>query len=411
MNKVIYILVSIFITSLVCAQKPILVKGSVFDSETGEPISEVHIYIKGGKTGTTSDSKGAFSITLNKLNDTLIFSHIKYNSFERIVNNTDLQARVLLDPGINILPDAIVKPIVNISKGMLLDVTDYFFMGDSILYSGYCYRYNKKNNPWIIMIGPKGDTVFTYCVGKEGHFYQDCFGNLHYLTENTAYQIFINNDSISFEYPTKIDEFLMIMESCKFTSNNKLLSSQYTNRNQILIYYHTDMNTFETEVLKIISDEIKLNMLAGQNLFFAMSCPPNEHDLRFEELMYKPVFAPIIKNNDTISIINYTDSKIEWYDTLFNYLGEENIYFQNSKFCQNEIITDEISGRTYAVYLRNGKTSVKEIFINSGTTGKELSIPEFFWIDNIKIHNNKLYFLYRKQQSGDFRALYRMNLE
>ncbi|MDD3741179.1 MAG: carboxypeptidase-like regulatory domain-containing protein [Bacteroidales bacterium] len=411
MNKSIYITIFIFITVILNAQKPIVVKGNIFDSETGEPISEVHIYIKNGTTGTTSDSKGAFSITLNSLNDTLLFTHVRYNDYMQAFHSSDFQAKILLEPRINMLPDAIVKPVINISKGMLLDVIDYYFFGDSIIYSGFCYRYNKHNNPWIIMISPKGDTVFTYCVGKEGRFYEDCFKNLHYLTDDTAYQMILSNDSVYLDFPTDIDEFLNIMEACKFTTGTKALLSQYSNRNQMLIYYYTDLISYETEVFKIITDEIKMNMLAGQNLFFAMGCPPNEHDLRFEEMMYNPVFAPIVKTKDTIAIINYTDSKIEWYDTLFNYLGEETIYFQNSKFCQNEIIVDKVSGRVFAVYLRNGKTSVKEIFIHSGSTGDEISIPDFFWIENIKVHDNQLFFLYRKQQSGDFRALYRMILE
>jgi len=410
MNKLANILIFVFISTLLLSQKPVIIQGNIFDSETGLPVTEVHIIVKNTKKGTISDSNGHFIITVDN-NDALIFSHIKYNTIEKVVNNTDSKVKILLEPQINMLPDAIVKPVINISKGMLLDVTDYYFLGDSILYSGYCYRYGKKDNPWILLLSPKGDTIFTYCVGKEGQFYEDCFGNLHYLTEETAYQIIFSNDSIYLDYPTEINEFRDIMENCQFVSGEKALLSQYSNKNQMLIYYYTDINTYETEVLKIISNEIKLNMLAGQNLFFAMGCPPNDHDLRFEEMMYETVFAPIIKTKDTILIINYTDSKIEWYDSLLNYLGEATIYFQNAKYCRDEIITDKVSGRLFAVYLRNGKTSVKEIYKCNGTTGQEISIPNFFWIDNIKIHNNRLYFLYRKQQTGDLRALYRMQLE
>lgn len=410
MNRLFCILTFVFISIILFSQKQVLIQGNIFDSESGLPVSEVHIFIKGSKTGTISDSDGHFLITAIS-HDTLVFSHIKYKTIDKVVINSNPKVRLLLEPQINMLPDAIVKPVVNISKGMLLDVTDYYFIGDSILYSGYCYRYDRKKNPWIILLSPQGDTILTYCVGKEGRFFEDCFGNLHYLTEDKAYQMTISNDSISLDYPTDIDEFNEIMESCHFVSENKAILSQYSNKNQVLIYYYTDINTYETEVLKIISNEIKLNMLAGQNLFFAMGCPPNTHDLRFEEMMYEPVFAPIVKTNDTIFILNYTDSKIEWYDSLLNNLGETTIFFQNAKYCRNEIIMDKISGRTFAVYLRNGKTSVREIFINSGTIGSEISIPDFYWIENIKTHNNKLYFLYRKQQTGDLRALYRMQLE
>lgn len=392
------------------SQKTILVKGSLFDAETGQPISGVHVMIKGTDQGTTTDEAGRYSINLNKLNDALTYTHVSYKTEEKAYTGTNLKADVILEPMINMLPPATVKPVINISKGMLLDVTDYYFIGDSILYSGFCYRYNKKNNPWIILLAPNGDTIFNYCVGMEGEFYRDCLDNLHYLTKETAYQIVFENNSMKLDFPTEIEEFRSTMDNCKFESNNKLLFSQYSDRNQILLYYHADMETFETEVFRTIADEVKLNMLAFQGMFFSMGSPPTEHDLRFEELMYNPVFAPIIKAHDTISIINYTDSKIEWYDTSYNALGSTPIYFQNSKYCEDQIIVDEVTGRVYAVYLKNGKTSVREIFINSGSVGDEISIPDFYWISNIKAYNDKLYFLYREKYSGELRALYRMFL-
>ncbi len=406
------IILSLIVASITgFSQKPIVVKGNIYDLESGEPVSDVNVIIKGTDKGTTTDKKGSYSITLQSTKDTIIYSHIMYVVLEKTYLGTNLNADILFEPLVTTLPEATIHPVVNVSKGMLLDVTDYYFYGDSILYSGFCYRYNKKNNPWIVLLAPNGDTVFTYCVGKEGKFYHDCMGNLHYLTEETAYQIIFEKNGMRLDFPTEINEFRSIMNDCKFVSNGKVLFSQFTDRNQILVYYYADMTTYETEVFRTIADEVKLNMLAFQGLFFAMGPPPNEHDLRFEEMMYEPVFAPVIKANDTISIINYTDSEIELYDTSFNRIGSAPIYFQNSKYCENEIVIDEISGRVYAVFLKNGKTSVKEIFINSGTIGKEKSIPDFYWIDNIKVYDDKLYFLYRTMHSGELRALYRMTLE
>ncbi len=413
MNKRIVILVIVFslLSSFVFTQKKTLIQGSVFDLETGEPISEVHVFINGKTQGTITDVFGNYSISLDQVGDTLVYSHIRFDTVQIVYKWSDFKADVLLNPVEYMLPTATVRPVQNVSKGMLLDVTDYFFIGDSILYSGFCYRYNKKQNPWLVMIAPDGDTCFTYCVGEEGHFFKDCFDNVHYLTDDYAYQLVFYKDSVSLEYQTDIDEFMSAMKDCKFQSNGQIVFSQFSDRNQILIYYLADTTTYEIEIFRTIADEIKLNMLAFQGLFFAMGPPPNDHDLRFEEMMYEPVFAPIIKTDDTIAIINYTDSKIELYDTCFNLLGSSSIYFQNSKFCEDEIVVDDSTGKAYAVFLRNGKTSVKEIFLSSGASGQDLSIPAFHWIDNVKAHNNRLYFLYREKFSGSLRALFRMSLE
>lgn len=409
--KVFFVIILLSASLIIPAQKPVVIKGHVYDMETGDPISDVNVLIKNTKNGTSTDKSGAYTITLSSTKETLIYSHVQYVTQEILYNGTNLRSDILFEPLINILPSATVKPVVNISKGMLLDVTDYRFIGDSILYSGFCYRYNKKNNPWLIMIAPNGDTVFSYCTGIEGKFWQDCMGNTHYLTEKSAYQLIFGKNGISLEYPIDIDEFLSVMEYCKFQSNGKLLFSSYSDRSQILVYYLADLETYETEMFRTIADEVKLNMLAFEGMFFSMGSPPADHDLRFEQMMYRPVFAPIIKTDDTIAIINYTDSHIELYDTLFNNLGTKKIFFQNSKYCEDEIAVDTKEGRVFAVFVKNGRLSVKEIFINSGTIGEELAIPDFVWIDNIKVHDNKLYFLYREKYSGELKALFRMFIE
>jgi hypothetical protein len=411
MNKLVLITFVIFISFGLFAQKQILIKGNVFDSETGQPVTEVHVFIKGKTKGTITNQYGKYSIYLENSGDTLVYSHLRFDTVQAVYQWSNLNADILLEPLEYMLPTATVRPVINVSKGMLLDVTDYCFIGDSILYSGFCYRYTKRQNPWLVMIAPDGDTIFTYCVGEEGHFFHDCFGNTHYLTEDYAYQLVFHKDSVSLDYKIDIDEFMSVMKDCKFQSDGQMVFSQFSDRNQILIYYLADTTTYETEIFRTIADEVKLNMLVFQGLFFSMGPPPNDHDLRFEEMMYEPVFAPIIRANDTIAIINYTDSKVELYDTCFNSLGSSKVYFQNGKYCEDEIVVDQSTGRVYAVFLKNGRTSVKEIFIATGTIGNVLSIPEFYWVDNMKVHNNRLYFLYREKYTGDLRALFKMHLD
>ncbi|MDR1762199.1 MAG: hypothetical protein LBR55_07095, partial [Bacteroidales bacterium] len=143
----------------------------------------------------------------------------------------------------------------------------------------------------------------------------------------------------------------------------------------------------------------------------SMGPPKSEADMRFEkEIMYKPVFAPIVKSGDKIFIINYTESSIECYDTCFQELQKIPIHFQNSRFCKNEIIVDDITGKIYAVFKDRGKTSVREIFMERGELGQMINIPDFYWIDNVKIYNDNLYFLYREKYSTKLRSLYRMSL-
>lgn len=411
MNKhLLLISLILFSVQLLSAQKGIVIKGRVFDSNSGTAVTEAHIAIKGKNEGAISDKNGNYVIHIQE-NDILVYSHIQYKTFEKSYSTTTFDADILLEPNASILPEAIVKPVINISKGMMFDVTDYYIIGDSILYAGYCYHYKRDKNPWLVFKSPSGDTIFAEHVGEEGKFYKDCLDNLHYLTSKKAYQLLMDNGKIRFEHPTDIKEFESVMYNCEINFNGKLIFSQFHTLNQVLHYYYTDMKTYIPASFRIIIDEVKMEMLVYEKVSL-VNPDLNNPDIRFlVEMMYTPVFAPMVKVKDSLYIINYTQSQIESYNYNFDNIENIPIHFQNARFCKEEIIVDDVTGKVYAVFKNNGKTSIKEIFLNTGNLGQEISIPDFYWIDNLQVKNNKLYFLYYEKNNSKLRALYKMNLD
>ena len=85
MNKTLLIFILAFLSgATLFAQKQVLVKGSVFDSETGEPVSEVHVFIKGKAKGSITDLYGKYSIYLDSPGDTLVYSHIRFDTVQAV---------------------------------------------------------------------------------------------------------------------------------------------------------------------------------------------------------------------------------------------------------------------------------------------------------------------------------------
>src|SRR5688572_29673000 len=68
------------------ATQGILISGSITD-ETGSPVPGVNVLEKGTTNGTTSDTDGAYKITVTDANATLVFSFIGYTSQEVAVAN------------------------------------------------------------------------------------------------------------------------------------------------------------------------------------------------------------------------------------------------------------------------------------------------------------------------------------
>lgn len=78
------------------AADPIRITGRITD-EQGDPLIGVSIHIKGSQTGTLSDSKGDFVVTVPDPQAVLVFSYIGYAALEKTVgNSTALQ--IVLKP-------------------------------------------------------------------------------------------------------------------------------------------------------------------------------------------------------------------------------------------------------------------------------------------------------------------------
>src|SRR5690625_1540393 len=75
------------------------VTGLVTDAQTGEVLPGVNVVIKGTQRGTTSDLNGIYKLTVDSLQDTLIFSYIGYES--RVVPiNGQAEVDVEMEPQI-----------------------------------------------------------------------------------------------------------------------------------------------------------------------------------------------------------------------------------------------------------------------------------------------------------------------
>ncbi len=90
----------------VTAQAQINVQGTVTDLE-GEPLIGANILIKGTATGTATDFDGKYSLTVNSLADTLVFSYTGYS-----MQQIPLQGRSLLDVKMQVSAEVLGEIVV-----------------------------------------------------------------------------------------------------------------------------------------------------------------------------------------------------------------------------------------------------------------------------------------------------------
>lgn len=104
-------LVFLFLSFEIYAQENII-SGEIKDSQTHFPLEYVNIGIGNKNTGTVSNEKGIFKLKLNEKvhpNDTIVFSHIGFETKKIIVNQLKLEQNVIqMTPSENSLKEVVV---------------------------------------------------------------------------------------------------------------------------------------------------------------------------------------------------------------------------------------------------------------------------------------------------------------
>lgn len=88
------------------AAQELVVKGSVLDKETKQPIPGASVILKGMSKGTITDIDGKFEIKANK-GDKLVFSFIGMKTEERVVSSPTLQ--VILESSVSQLDEVVIN--------------------------------------------------------------------------------------------------------------------------------------------------------------------------------------------------------------------------------------------------------------------------------------------------------------
>jgi hypothetical protein len=392
------------------SQNKFILSGVVKDSETGEVINYVNIKAKKSKAGTTTNFRGQFSFYSDKMPDTLVFSHVAYESQKLPVSGTTSNISIKLIRKTSMLPEVPVNSniAIDLIEKKLFDVVDYEFMGDSLLLMAYSWK--EKINPWFILMNSSGDTLKKIHVHDEGVFYRDCMDILYFITERAAWQISMEDDKLLLFNPVNAEKFKEQVSPCITSIKDKFFVKQYYANSQILSYYVVDSTDKKNKEFRIIADEVALRMLGDRNRFHSMGASaPTEADLRFEQMcFFDPIFAPLLKIKDRVVIFNFVESKFEIYNENGDLEKEGALNYHKEKNWKEQMYADEITGKVYLKYLKAGITTLKEFDLETEQITKTIDLPGYKYIDKIKIRNNQLYFLYRLNEPLELTRLYKL---
>ena len=128
-----------------------------------------------------------------------------------------------------------------------------------------------------------------------------------------------------------------------------------------------------------------------------------------DKIIYTPVYAPMIKLIDTLTIFNHPESQIEFYSYDDSLVKIVPITYNSIKRWDEQIIADEDFFKAYAVFKHSGIFELREINLQNGNLGTSNKLY-FPFVKNVKIRSGYVYFIYKDYSTWSKTKLYKQRL-
>jgi hypothetical protein len=423
------------------SQEQLVVKGRIQDKTSGIPINDVNIKLKDMPEGTTSSKEGTFSLRVKSLPAILVISHVGYNSkmieiTDQIANEINIQ----LEKQTQELDEFIVtgNKLETVYKDDVYSVLDYEFLANDILMLVYKNSFFKE----LVLLNTLNDTItrLNSTDIKPMSLYKDCFGTIHVLTRDLVYQLYYNGQQIELLYPTPLKEFEKLVYPCISKLNNQLYFRRYLFSNLMVEYFYAQEGEGQFHLLRNIADTIKTDLIKSNPYIPILLGSSFYEDLenRFlnagnytsseaqkalldeirkaeveerylKSIIFTPVYAPLLKIHDTISILNHPQGQIEFYSRDNRLTKTIQINYFNDPDWVKEMIVDDITSDVYTLFLNSGVYNIRKVNTWNGKV-EQISRIYYPFAKEIKVRDGFVYYLYKGLGEGENIKLFRQKL-
>lgn len=414
-NFSILMLVAILMVSLsTTAQNKTVVYGSL-------GVDNVNISVSNSPMGTSTDALGRYSLSLYDRTKPvkLHYSCIGYN--DTIVS---LSPKQLQHDSVNIsfsmrfkyyaLKEVTVKekaPEIAYA-GKSTSIVDYEINDMGVYIIGY-----RPNSCSLLHMSFDFDTLSVIPIDKKfKKLYKDVYGQIHLISYDSAYQIGhrqYHGKYMKMElfYGMKNKQFYLIFGDNVAATDKVFITGNYESGKQELFYYCRKKGDPKPILWEYTCDSATLELLDRTN-----SLEKNISNVRCPDAIYDPVFNNKNKlyyfNFDRDRIVTYNDAaeRIDTIPMTFHKILTWKGKWEKLKSWKRIVMMDAPRNKFYTAFEEESVTTIKEINIKTGNTTDVVRLSYFYFVQNLKVHNGILYFLY--PTGYDHRkALFKMKLD
>lgn len=481
MKKVFVIFLLLFVTiGMIFAQNQI-VNGMVVDNNNNE-ISDVGIYCENGVIKAISDKHGFFRISVQD-HEIVRFTHISHNEkslavdFQNLEYDADsvLFMIVVMQERDYQLPEATIVSntphLAYYNKDVW--VIDYHVSQKGLfLISG---NGRSKTNT-LLCLSSDQDTIAQRTIPRDfEQFYEDAFGNLHILGNDSTFQVYCNGHDLHLLYGNKKDVFEQKIYPIAASTDSSLVLKYGFYSGQEIVYTALNKNTKARKTIAVSTsdakeaaenwnldnarlalvandeyDPRKANSVINSNAKngndnntareSAVSVLKLANDLYYSDAnevtnrrenmkgdtqkraLFKSVYCPLFLISNYIYIFDFENETLKKFDATMEIVSVCPITFHETTFnkklvignpWKENVVVDKYSGKCYAEFENGGCVTLKEIDLDSGEIVRQITLDKHVFPTNIQIFNGYVYYLFRNMTSVsiDKRSLYKMKIE
>ena len=390
------------------------VKGIVMDVETGLPLDQVNISVLDKENkGTTSDSLGRFSIKLSTFPLILKFTYIGYEEeLVEINSNKTKTLKIRLKPILVPLPEIFVsseRKIDTVYRAPL-NVVDYAFKGDYLILLIYKNVFEKYQ---LVSLDPDEKIVTTFSLKdhRPSNLFSGCTGNVYLNTDIGAYSISIDSSSIALSKLLDPEYYKNIVQPCVLATDSFLYFNTYYYQGQAQRYFgYSKNNELEKVSFPLIQNLRNIDLLIEEtgtgfprsgdvwqkNVSYRLASLRNaQYGLKgMMKIFYPKLFSPMVKKDSLVCIFNHLESAIQYFEIDGTFISSVPIQYHKLKKWNKTLIYDKKTETAYTTFDTQWGNQICAINMDSGALGDAIPISRDF-IENLKIHDGNLYFLYR----------------
>lgn len=438
--KTLIILILVFIGYSIQAQET-YVRIITKDRTNNDRVSRVYVTSFANDTVLKKDytnSKGevVFLVPTDKM-IRFSFEHVAFSEIENftprifkggLTDTATVQIKMYFTK-VHELEQVVIKPAGvpdTIFESKRVSVSDYEFLPDNNLVLLTYPKNLKKGTELLVYDGFK--VLSELPVAENGkEMIRDFRGNPHLVTANTVYGIYKENLKLSLSEIPK-DYFFQYIAPIVDTAHSKYYFSNFDSKYPAFDYYAFDYLDSSYRKIAQITDKLMMELYRSEfkwvDVRTKLWAKEKENETGIDKeiwvgaayftqsIYYKEVYAPMFERQDSIYLFDHYKNYMYTY-SFGGYLLDSIPIFYHLQPKENgwkrNIIQDDVSGEIFLYFENSGLVTLRHFNTKTGELGSPIALT-FKYPEEVKVHNNSVYYIYRPFESVQKKFLYRERL-